>query len=223
MKAKITNKIWKETIATLIIVSTILVTHGQFNTVKTIPVSKTEAVMLDSGELPSSEPLYLEETKPVISIDQLVADVESGKAGNGEERVIYLGEYYEEVQAIINQKYKDKPKTVNSDYTRTTSGSKGEYQNYAYDLVITMGWSEADFQALVNLWERESGWNPNSHNKSSGAHGIPQSLPASKMSSHGEDYYTNGYTQIKWGLDYIKNRYGSPIAAWNHFKNKNWY
>ena len=105
-----------------------------------------------------------------------------------------------------------------------TSGSKAEYQQYAHDLVInTYGWSEYDFQCLVNLWERESGWNPNSHNGSSGAHGIPQSLPASKMASEGADYYTNGYTQIRWGLKYIQGRYGSPANAWSHFQSKNWY
>jgi hypothetical protein len=104
------------------------------------------------------------------------------------------------------------------------TGSKAEYQQYAHDLVInTYGWSEYDFQCLVNLWERESGWNPNSHNSSSGAHGIPQALPASKMASEGSDYYTNGYTQIRWGLKYIKGRYGSPANAWSHFQSKNWY
>lgn len=104
------------------------------------------------------------------------------------------------------------------------SHSKSELQSYAHDLVIdTYGWSEEDFTALVNLWNRESGWNPNAHNKSSGAHGIPQSLPASKMASEGSDYYTNGKTQIRWGLKYIKNRYGSPTSAWSHFQNKHWY
>lgn len=102
--------------------------------------------------------------------------------------------------------------------------SKSDYQKYAHDLVInTYKWSEADYSALVKLWNRESGWNPNSHNSSSGAHGIPQSLPASKMKSEGSDYYTNGYTQIRWGLKYIKNRYGTPSKAWQHFQNKNWY
>ena len=104
------------------------------------------------------------------------------------------------------------------------TGSLSEYQQYAHDLVInTYGWSEYDFQCLVNLWNKESGWNPNSHNSSSGAHGIPQALPASKMASEGADYYTNGYTQIRWGLKYIKGRYGSPANAWSHFQSKNWY
>lgn len=131
---------------------------------------------------------------------------------------------------------KDDKKDEKEEYTKTVvsnnahksapvvAGTKADYQAYAYDLVLNKYlWSETDYQALVNLWERESNWNANAHNKSSGAHGIPQSLPASKMSSEGSDYYTNGYTQIRWGLKYIKERYGSPSAAWQHFQNKNWY
>ena len=107
---------------------------------------------------------------------------------------------------------------------KTAKVSTNVYQNYAHDLVINKyGWSEYDFQCLVKLWNRESGWNPNAHNKSSGAHGIPQSLPASKMRSEGADYYTNGYTQIRWGLKYIKGRYGSPSKAWQHSQKKGWY
>ena len=116
---------------------------------------------------------------------------------------------------VSNNTYKSTP---------VVTGTKADYQAYAYDLVLNKYlWSESDYQALVNLWERESNWNANAHNKTSGAHGIPQSLPASKMSSEGSDYYTNGYTQIRWGLKYIKERYGSPSAAWQHFQNKNWY
>ena len=102
--------------------------------------------------------------------------------------------------------------------------STNEHQSYAHDLCInTYGWSEYDFTCLVKLWNRESGWNPNAHNKSSGAHGIAQALPASKMASEGSDYYTNGKTQIRWGLKYIKNRYGSPASAWAHSESHNWY
>lgn len=106
----------------------------------------------------------------------------------------------------------------------SSSQSRSALQEYAHNLVInTYGWSEYDFDCLVKLWNRESGWNPNAHNKSSGAHGIPQSLPASKMASEGSDYYTNGETQIRWGLKYIKNRYGSPSNAWAHSQQKGWY
>lgn len=115
-------------------------------------------------------------------------------------------------------------KSIPSSNTSTVTVSKNEHQQYAHDLCInTYGWTENDFTCLVKLWNKESGWNPNAHNSSSGAHGIPQSLPASKMASEGSDYYTNGKTQIRWGLKYIKNRYGSPSAAWSHSQSHNWY
>lgn len=114
--------------------------------------------------------------------------------------------------------------TTRQSSTQKSSGTKAEYQAYAKDLCLnTYGWTENDFNCLVKLWNRESGWNPNAHNSSSGAHGIPQSLPASKMSSEGADYYTNGETQIRWGLKYIKNRYGNPSNAWAHSQKKGWY
>lgn len=153
-------------------------------------------------------------------IEKLVQDVETGKAGDGEARKEYLGEYYEEVQGIINEKYKN---ISNTTISVATTGDKATYQAYAYELVIGYGWSEEDFNSLVILWERESNWNPNAHNKSSGAHGIPQSLPASKMASEGKDYMTNYKTQIRWGLKYIKNRYGNPTAALEHSNIKGWY
>ena len=107
---------------------------------------------------------------------------------------------------------------------RTATGTKAEYQAYAKNLCInTYGWTENDFNCLVKLWERESNWNPNAHNKSSGAHGICQALPASKMASEGSDYMTNYKTQIRWGLKYIKNRYGTPTNAWAHSQQKGWY
>ena len=97
-------------------------------------------------------------------------------------------------------------------------------QDYAHDLVInTYGWSEDDFVALVKLWNEESGWDVNCYNSYSGATGIPQALPGSKMASEGSDWATNGQTQIRWGLKYIQGRYGTPSSAWNHFLNKNWY
>lgn len=103
------------------------------------------------------------------------------------------------------------------------TGSVAEYQAYAKQRVYDYGWSDADFNALVNLWNRESGWSVTNRNRSSGAYGIPQALPASKMSSAGSDYLTNYKTQINWGLSYIKSRYGSPSNAWSSFRSKGWY
>ena len=88
------------------------------------------------------------------------------------------------------------------------SYNKTELQNYAHSLVISYGWTEYDYECLIKLWNRESGWNPNAVNKKSKACGIPQSLPCNKMASEGSDYRTNGKTQIRWGLKYIKNRVG---------------
>jgi hypothetical protein len=76
---------------------------------------------------------------------------------------------------------------------------------------------------LVQMWDRESGWNPSADNPSSGAYGIPQALPASKMASAGADWQTNPTTQIKWGLGYIKATYGTPSAAWVFWQAHNWY
>lgn len=103
------------------------------------------------------------------------------------------------------------------------TGTKAEYQAYAKAKCQAYGWSNYDFDCLVSLWNRESGWNPLAHNPSSGAHGIAQALPASKMASHGSDYMTNYKTQINWGLSYIKSRYGSPANAWSHSQRTGWY
>ena len=83
------------------------------------------------------------------------------------------------------------------------SGSVAEYQAYARARCSAYGWSTADFNCLVALWNKESKWNPNAYNARSGAYGIPQALPASKMATAGTDYRTNYKTQINWGLSYI--------------------
>ena len=85
------------------------------------------------------------------------------------------------------------------------------------------GWGEGEFQCLVNLWQKESGWSYSALNSSSGATGIPQALPGSKMATAGADWQTNAATQITWGLDYIARGYGSPCGAWGHSQSMNWY
>ena len=114
--------------------------------------------------------------------------------------------------------------TSRSTIDRTAvTGTVAEYQAYAKDKCADYGWSEEDYQNLVRLWNRESGWRVTAGNSYSGAYGIPQALPASKMSSAGSDYLTNYKTQINWGLNYIKARYGNPTSAWNHSQNTGWY
>jgi hypothetical protein len=90
-------------------------------------------------------------------------------------------------------------------------------------LMMAAGFKIAEFTCLNRLWDRESGWNHRARNSSSGAYGIPQALPGSKMGSVASDWETNPATQIKWGLGYIKGRYGSPCKAWEHSENSGWY
>lgn len=99
----------------------------------------------------------------------------------------------------------------------------GSAQAYAQTAVQARGWGAGEFDCLVSLWNRESGWRVNAHNTSSGAYGIPQSLPGSKMSSAGSDWETNPATQIEWGLGYISGRYGTPCGAWAHSEDIGWY
>lgn len=85
------------------------------------------------------------------------------------------------------------------------------------------GWGGEQFSCLDSLWTRESGWNHRATNPSSGAYGIPQALPGSKMSAYGADWQTNPVTQIEWGLAYIRDSYGTPCGAWSAFQAKGWY
>jgi hypothetical protein len=80
----------------------------------------------------------------------------------------------------------------------------------------------SQFSCLVQLWNKESGWRTNASNPS-GAYGIPQALPGSKMASAGADWRTNPATQIKWGLSYISGQYGTPCGAWAHSQRTGWY
>jgi hypothetical protein len=90
-------------------------------------------------------------------------------------------------------------------------------------LLLEWGFSLDQMSCLDNLWTRESGWNHLAENPSSGAYGIPQSLPGNKMAEYGDDWRTNPVTQIQWGLSYIENRYGTPCSAWSFFQANNWY
>ncbi len=85
------------------------------------------------------------------------------------------------------------------------------------------GWGNKQYACLDDLWIKESNWNYRASNKRTGAHGIPQALPATKMDSAGTDWRTNPVTQISWGLRYIDVRYDTPCKAWAKFKRSNWY
>ncbi|WP_308194539.1 MULTISPECIES: hypothetical protein [unclassified Microbacterium] len=101
--------------------------------------------------------------------------------------------------------------------------SPADAQATARGMIGNYGWGDDQFSCLVSLWNKESGWNYRASNPSSGAYGIPQALPGSKMGSAGSDWQTNPATQIAWGLGYIDGRYGSPCGAWGHSQSNGWY
>ena len=90
-------------------------------------------------------------------------------------------------------------------------------------LMLKAGFDIDQWPCLDKLFKKESGWNHHASNSSSGAYGIPQALPGSKMGKFGSDWRTNPATQIKWGLDYIEGRYNTPCGAWSHSQNTGWY
>ena len=191
----------------------------------------TEKIIVETEEIP-----YETITKKVTDSTKNTKEQVIQKGKNGKKEVTYKVKYQndkeierteisskvieEPVDKIVQ--VRDKTTSRGSGAIRAT-GTKAQYQAYAKARCQAYGWSNYDFDCLVSLWNKESGWNPLAHNSSSGAHGIAQALPASKMSSYGSDYMTNYKTQINWGLNYIKSRYGSPSKAWSHSKSKGWY
>ncbi|MET7468565.1 transglycosylase SLT domain-containing protein [Micromonospora sp. NPDC005686] len=90
-------------------------------------------------------------------------------------------------------------------------------------IMLDKGFGIDQFPCLDKLWTKESGWNPKASNSSSGAYGIPQAVPGSKMASVADDWKTNPATQITWGLSYIKGRYDTPCGAWQKSQSSGWY
>lgn len=101
--------------------------------------------------------------------------------------------------------------------------SPGTAESIAYQLLPAYGFNaKTQYACLQPLWMNESGWRVTAAN-ASGAYGIPQALPGYKMASAGPNWQTNATTQIKWGLGYIKSRYGSPCGAWSFWQANGWY
>lgn len=116
----------------------------------------------------------------------------------------------------VKKAKKKKSKTTTK--IKTTTASKQTYIDYAKSYGNL---NDTQTNCLIWLWDRESGWNPKSVNKSNGACGIPQALPCNKIKK--QQGSNDWQAQIRWGLNYIMYRYKNPCQAWNHFKNKRWY
>jgi hypothetical protein len=107
--------------------------------------------------------------------------------------------------------------------SKAVPAASGSPRQIAQATLGSFGWSSSQFSCLNPLWEHESRWSVTAANPGSGAFGIPQALPGSRMSSAGPDWQTSAATQINWGLRYIRDTYGSPCAAWSHEQATGWY
>ena len=105
---------------------------------------------------------------------------------------------------------------------KAAAGEKAAKQ-IAWAMLRKFGWKTPQFKYLDWLWSRESSWNIRAENPYSGAYGIPQAVPGDKMASAGPSWPTDAATQIRWGMRYIKSRYGSPSGAWRHEVRYGWY
>lgn len=106
-----------------------------------------------------------------------------------------------------------------------TPPSEPTPREYARDRLIARYGDEGhrQFDCLDALWKRESGWRMDAVNRRSGAYGIPQALPATRMATVGADWRTNPITQVEWGIRYISGRYGPPCLALDHALRRGWY
>lgn len=109
--------------------------------------------------------------------------------------------------------------------TAALNNARVNPQAAAAALLSRFGWGQSQMSCLIPLWQNESGWKYTAANPSSGAYGIPQALPGSKMGTVASDWQTNPVTQITWGLSYIQRSYGSPCNAWYAWQNRSphWY
>lgn len=111
--------------------------------------------------------------------------------------------------------------TASRSYTRVPYATPTYNKRYAYQVMAEKyNWCGSEVKCITTLWNRESGWRVTAHNSGSGAHGIPQALPGSKM---GNGWQSNPHVQINWGLKYIKSRYGSPCKAMAFWNRSKWY
>ncbi|HXB49255.1 MAG TPA: lytic transglycosylase domain-containing protein [Streptosporangiaceae bacterium] len=164
-----------------------------------------------------------------------VAQISGGQSGikleSARQQVILQTAATEAFSVTSQPKISSAPPPVSSSGGGTSGGSPvvnapapnpGTAQSIAYGLLSSYGFSKSQWGCLDDLWNAESGWRYNAEN-ASGAYGIPQALPGSKMATAGSDWQTNPTTQINWGLTYIKNTYGTPCGAWGHEQADGWY
>ena len=194
------------------------------------PVSgRAELAVLNSEKgrqtTPSAKPLTAaEQAKEVVRLRNQMEAVEAARKASQDQAALRrkaknaaLARY----QALQKTNSDSRKERASRDAARKEM--EGTPKQIAFNLLDNHGWKEDQFSCLDKLWTKESGWRVTADNPTSSAYGIAQALPGNRMASYGSDWRTNPVVQIKWGLDYIEDRYGSPCEAWSHSKSVGWY
>ncbi|MFG3436542.1 lytic transglycosylase domain-containing protein [Nonomuraea sp. NPDC047897] len=156
----------------------------------------------------------------VARTDAARAAAPAGAHTEGDQMVVHENVWRAPVVKVRTWRTTTRPRVVKR---LRAADPRSHNKEIALDHVVRRSWSYRQFQCLDSLWTRESNWNHRAYNSSSGAYGIPQALPGGKMQGAGSDWRSNPETQIRWGLTYIRGRYGRPCDAWGHFQAHNWY
>ena len=165
---------------------------------------------------PSQEPVATQTTEAPIPT-RTKAPVKRTGAAARVPRAVIMKQLAKRAERIAASMATASPDVLPTDVDPDSNRALG------YRLMLQFGSAADQWQYLDALWQRESGWNHLAENASSGAYGIPQSLPGSKMADVAPDWRTNPETQITWGLAYIAARYGNPQGAWRHSQRVGWY
>jgi hypothetical protein len=206
-------------------IATIAVASGAAAAAPNAPASKAAPSRPDTGTVVSASDAMRQLAR--VKIHQAVLEqhrlvAEARRAGaRREARRRAAARRAAELAAARKAQQRRQQQAANS--ASAPAAPTGSPQQIAAAMLGSFGWSSGEFGCLQSLWNAESGWNPSASNPISGAYGIPQALPGSKMASAGPDWQTNPATQIKWGLGYIMQVYGSPCAAWSHEQSTGWY
>lgn len=177
-----------------------------------------------TSEAPAGAPTRAPSEKPVATRSteaptpsRTKAPVTRTGAAASVPRAVIMQQLAKRAERIAESMATDSPEVLPTDVDPDSNRALG------YRLMLQFGVAADQWQYLDALWQRESGWNHLAENASSGAYGIPQSLPGSKMADVAPDWRTNAETQITWGLAYIAARYGNPQGAWKHSQRVGWY
>jgi len=187
-------------------------------------VTRTEEETIEHSSVEQDDASELEGTKKVVTegedgtaLVSYTVTLQDGEEVDREGGIrVVVDEPVDEVIAVGTKK-----EPVLPAIPATTNA--GANRALGRELAAQRGWTGEQWECLNALFTKESNWRHNAQNPSSGAYGIPQSLPGSKMASVASDWRTNPATQITWGLNYIKSRYGTPCGAWSHSVARGWY